>query len=60
MIILENLIFITLDLVMQTPGGPQEDTKGVFKDCGWTFGYGYNFVEIMNIQIGLNLIITGS
>ncbi len=46
------LTFISLDGVMQAPGGPEEDTSDGFKYGGWTFPYFDQFAgEIMGEQI---------
>ncbi|MGI0013860.1 MAG: hypothetical protein ACREBU_10530 [Nitrososphaera sp.] len=31
--------FITLDGIMQAPGGPEEDPTGAFKFGGWSVNY---------------------
>ncbi len=38
------LSFITLDGVMQAPGGPEEDPTGGFEYGGWTVGYWDDFL----------------
>lgn len=47
------LTFVSLDGVMQAPGGPQEDTDGGFTQGGWSVGYWDDkLAETMGKQMG--------
>jgi dihydrofolate reductase len=37
--------FLTLDCVMQAPGGPEEDPSGTFEHGGWSVGYWDDQIE---------------
>jgi len=44
------LSFISLDGVMQAPGGPEEDPTGGFKHGGWMFGYPDDFLRKVMVK----------
>jgi hypothetical protein len=37
--------FVTVDGIMQAPGGPEEDPQGGFEHGGWAFGYWDDVVD---------------
>ncbi|MGI0014107.1 MAG: dihydrofolate reductase family protein [Nitrososphaera sp.] len=45
-----TLSFMTLDGVMQAPGGPEEDPTGGFKHGGWVAGYWSDFLEGVMVE----------
>ena len=48
------LSFISLDGVLQAPGGPEEDTSGDFTLGGWTVPYADEFSGKLVVEQSLN------
>ena len=44
------LSFVSIDGVMQAPGGPEEDVSGGFKYGGWTVPYSDEFISKLMIE----------
>lgn len=44
------LSFVTIDGVMQAPGGPEEDVSGGFKFGGWMVGYNDDYINKLMIE----------
>jgi dihydrofolate reductase len=49
--------FVSLDGVMQAPGGEDEDTEGGFRYGGWQMGY---FDDVAGERIGASMAQTGA
>jgi dihydrofolate reductase len=49
--------FVSLDGVMQAPGGADEDTEGGFRHGGWQMGY---FDDVAGDRIGASMAQTGA
>ena len=49
--------FVSLDGVMQAPGGTDEDTEGGFRHGGWQMGY---FDDVAGERIGASMAQTGA
>ena len=49
--------FVSLDGVMQAPGGADEDTEGEFRHGGWQMGY---FDDVAGERIGASMAQTGA